>query len=125
MDRVRFIEHKGKQVLLLDFSHCEPEEVFQIMDECKRIVTSQPKGSVLTFSDMTEAHFTKDGIQRMKEVAAYDRPFVRRAAIVGRHPASDVVHKAIMDFSQRDVRRFETTDQALDWLTAEGESVQA
>jgi hypothetical protein len=30
-----------------------------------------------------------------------------------------------MDFSLRDFRRFETREEALDWLTAEGESVQA
>lgn len=126
MDRVRFIEHNGKQVLFLDFSYCQPEEVIEIMDECKRIVTAQPKESVLTFSDMTEGQFTKDGIQRMKEVAAYDRPFVKRAALMGSHPASDVVHKSIMDFSQRNFRRFETREEALDWLTsAEEESAIA
>lgn len=121
MDRVRFIEHNGKKVLFLDFSYCQPEEVIEIMDECKRIVTSQPKDSVLTFSDMTEGQFTKDGIQRMKEVAAYDRPFVRRAALIGNHTASDVVHKSIMDFSQRYFRRFDSREEALDWLTSEAE----
>jgi hypothetical protein len=121
MDRVRFIEHNGKKVLFLDFSYCQPEEVIEIMDECKRIVTSQPKDSVLTFSDMTEGQFTKDGIQRMKEVAAYDRPFVRRAALIGNHAASDVVHKSIMDFSQRYFRRFDSREEALDWLTSEAE----
>jgi hypothetical protein len=50
---------------------------------------------------------------------------VKRAALIGTHAASNVVHRAIMDFSQRDFKKFETREEALDWLTSEEESAKA
>lgn len=118
MDRVRFLEHNGRKILFLDFARCQPEDVFQVMDECKRFVTSQPEHSVLTLSDVTDGQFTKDSIQRMKEVAAYDRPYVTRAAWIGVDTIPSVVLESIKQFSLRDFRPFPSREAALDWLTS-------
>ena len=76
---VGFISHKGKQVLLLDFSNCTPEEVKSVSDEARRIITAQPQNSVLVLADFTGAQFSPDAVTRIKEVTTYDRPYVKRA----------------------------------------------
>ena len=83
MDRVRFITHQGKRILLVDLTNCSAKDVMKVMAEVQRIVTAQPRESTLTLGDLTGAQFSRDAITRMKEVAVFDRPYVKRAAIVG------------------------------------------
>ena len=122
MERVRFLEYRGKQVLLLDFTDCTPDDVFDIMAETQRIVTAQPPQSLLTLSDMSGGHFNRDAVRRMKEVAAVDGPHVRRAAMVGAESLPKVFYKGIMEFSARHFPTFQTREAALDWLVEETEA---
>ena len=52
MDRVRFVTHQGKQILLIDMTNCVSEEAMVIASEVQRVVTAQPRNSVLTLSDL-------------------------------------------------------------------------
>ncbi len=119
MERVRFVEYGGKKVLLLEYKDCRPQEIPEMMEEVRRIVTAQPPNSVLTLSDMTGGQFSREAVRRMKEVAALDRPHVKRAAIVGISSLPQVFYKGIMDFSARDFPAFNTREEALAWLVHE------
>ena len=119
MDRVRFIHHHTKQVLLIDLTNCRAEEVSNIAGEVQRIVTAQPRKSVLTLSDFTGAQFSRDAFTRMKEVAVFDRPYVKRAAFVAAESLPEVFYQALKTFSRREFPRFKTREEALDWLVRE------
>jgi hypothetical protein len=124
MDRVRFITHQGKQVLLLDYSHLSDEaEMLAMVEQRKRLVTAQPKGSVLTVADLTGARFTKDAITRIKEANVYDQPFVRRAALVGVQPQHQAQVEAVETFSHHQHARFATLAEALDWIVNDEKAV--
>ncbi len=71
MDRVRFITHQGKQILLVDLTDCNAEEVTTIVGEVPRIVTTQPRKSVLILCDLTGTQFSRAAVTRMKEVAVF------------------------------------------------------
>jgi hypothetical protein len=94
MDRVRFTTHHGKQILFIDLSNCNPEEVTKIAGEVQRIVTAQSPKSVLTLSDFTGARFSRAAFTRIKEVAVFDRPFVKRAAFAGTKDQSETTDPA-------------------------------
>ncbi len=119
MERVRYITHNDKQILLVDFTNCTPDDIFDIMEDCLEIVPKQPPKSVLSLSDLTGAQFTRDAVQRMKEVAVYDRPYVKRAAFVGADTLPQVLYDALQRFSLREFPRFHTREEALAYLTAE------
>src|SRR6266852_2882070 len=119
MDRVRFISHQGQQILLIDLTNCSAEEVMQTAAEAQRIVTAQPSKSVLTLSDLTGAQFSRDAVTRMKEVAVFDRPYVKRAALVGAESLPKVFYDALKTFSRREFPRFKTREEAMDWLVRE------
>jgi hypothetical protein len=119
MDRVRFITHQGKQILLIDSTKTTAQERVKILDEARRIVTAQPRKSVLTLTDLTGAQVTRESVTRAKEVAVFDRPFVKRAAIVGVDSLPIVFYEALKTFSQREFPRFKTREEALDWLVRE------
>jgi hypothetical protein len=119
MDRVRFMTHQGKQILFVDLSNCGAEEVIELLTEVQRVVTAQFRNSVLTLSDLTGAQFSRAAVTRMKEVAVFDRPYVKRAALVGAQSLPKVFYEALKTFSQREFRRFTTPEEAMDWLVSE------
>ena len=119
MDRVRFITHEGKQILFIDVTNCAVEEVIELLTEVQCIVTAQPPKSVLTLSDLTGARFSRSAVTRMKEVAVFDRPYVKRAAFVGAQSLPKVFYEALKTFSQREFRKFKTREEAMDWLVRE------
>ena len=45
MDRVRFITHHGKTILLVDLSNCSAREVLKLAGKVQGIVTAQPPKS--------------------------------------------------------------------------------
>jgi len=120
-DRIRCVEHQGKQILLVDLSHCTPAEVAKIALVVPSYVTSEPRGSVLLLADFTGAEFDRIAIERMKESTVFDRPHLKRSAWVGIDKLPKVFYEHIKNFSQRDLPAFETREEAMDWLVSEGE----
>ncbi len=115
-DRVRFIEHKHQPILLIDFSHCAVQEMMSVLADIQAIVTTHPRGSLLTLADFTGASIDKDIATRMKEVLVFDRPYVKRSAWVGTESLPQVFYEGFKQFSQRDFPKFATRDEAMEWL---------
>ncbi len=120
-DRINFVEHKGKQILLVDLSHCTPAEVAKVALLVPSYVTSEPRASVLLLADFTGAEFDRIAIERIKESAVFDRPHLKRSAWVGIEKLPKVFYQHIKNFSQRDLPAFDTREQAMDWLVSEEE----
>jgi hypothetical protein len=119
MERVRFIDYLGTQILLIDCTQCGPDELLEIFKEVQGVVTSQPQASVLTLADFTDAEFDKKAADQMKLVAAYDRGHVKRSAIVGADSLPDVYYRNLLSFSARDFPVFKSREEALDWLVSD------
>ncbi len=125
MERVRFITHKGKQVLLIDYSHLSDEsEMLGMITDREEMVAQQPKGSLLTIADITGARFSKAVVTKIKEANVHDLPYVRRAALVGVDPKLEPMVQAVDSFAHRNWQRFDTLEAALDWIVSE-EAAQA
>ncbi len=120
-DRIRCIEHKGRQILLVDMSHCTAREVEKIALLVPSYVTVEPPGSVLLLADFTGAEFDRVAIERLKESAVFDRPHLKRSAWVGIDRLPHVFYEHIKTFSQRDLPAFKTREEAMDWLVSEEE----
>lgn len=122
MDRVRFLTHQGKQVLLVDYTGCTRQTLLDILKERERIVLAQPKGSVLLLVDVTGAQFSKDTVEEVKVVAARERDRVKRTAVVGEETQPKVFRDAVRIFAVRDYHPFPTREAALDWLVKDDEN---
>lgn len=119
MDRVRFITHQGKQVLLIDSTNSTLEEGMRVADEARLVISVQPPQSTLILIDLTGAKISRESVMHAKEVTVLDRPYVKRAALVGAESLPNAFYEAIKRFSQREFPRFNTREQALDWLVGE------
>lgn len=118
-ERIRFIEHQGQRVLLIDISHCSADEVATIARLVPTYVTSEPRGSVLLLADFTGAEFDRIAIDRLKEGTVFDKPHLKRSAWVGIESLPKVFYEHIKSFSRRDLPAFKTREEALEWLVGE------
>jgi len=118
-DRIRFIEHRGKQILFIDLSNCSAAEVKRISELVPKFVTTHPKGSLLLLADFSGAEFDRGTLTTMKEAAVFDRPHIKKSAWVGTENLPKIFYEHIKVFSQRELPTFKTREQALDWLAEE------
>ena len=123
MERVRFIEHHGEHVLLIDYSGLQIDderEFLAVIARRKHVVKKQPLRSLLTLTDVTNAHCTRNAMEAIKVAAVLDRPHLKRAAAVGLDSFSPKgALEAISTFSTRRWARFNTREEALDWLVSD------
>jgi hypothetical protein len=115
-DRIRSITHLGKQMLLVDLSRCSAAEVEKIYRELPEFVVTRPLGSVLILSDFTEASLDGEALRVMKETAVFDKPYVKKSALVGVESLPREFYESLKTFSRREFPVFETRDEALAWL---------
>lgn len=120
MPRVRFIEHEGRRVLFIDFSGIRDRSTaFHAIDEVKRLVAGQPRGSLLTLTTVAGSTFDPEIIQALKELAAHNKPFVQAAALVGLSGLQRVAYAAVSLFSGRHITAFRDVGEAMNWLVAQ------
>jgi pyruvate kinase len=118
-ERIRFIEHKGKKILQLDFSHATAPQMISLLEKVRATVTKQEPKSVLVLADYQGAEIDHAVAMKIKEVLTLDRPYVKKAAWIN----SEHIPHALMEnfhfFSQRETVTFKTREAALDWLAKE------
>jgi hypothetical protein len=118
-DRIRFIEHKGKQILLFDGSHANPHEMMLLLEQLRGMVAKHPRGSLLTLADLTGAGVDHTVAMRMKEVLTLDRPFVKKTAWFGTEGIPHAFMENFHSFSQREIVTFKSREEAMDSLVEE------
>ena len=119
-DRLRFIEHKGQRILLIDFSEASKAEILSLLADIQATIAEEPPESVLTLADFRNAEVDKAVATRMKEVLVFDRPFVKRSAWVGTESLPHVFYESFKNFSKRDFPAFTTREEAMEWLVSSG-----
>jgi hypothetical protein len=118
-DRIRFIEHRGQRILLLDFTNYTASQVAAMSELIPSYVTAEPRGSVLILVDFTGAHVDRNAIEVMKKGMVFDRPHVKRSAWVGADGIPNAYYEALKVFTRRQFPRFPTREAALTYLVGE------
>ncbi|MFZ0707706.1 MAG: hypothetical protein WAM71_19045 [Candidatus Korobacteraceae bacterium] len=117
-ERLRYVEHRGKRILLADMSTCTEEQLAECIRSVPQYVTKLPEHSVLLLGDFTGTHFTKETIEQLKIAAVFDRPHVAKAAWVLSDNLHQVLIESIRNFSAREIPVFATREEALDYLVS-------
>ena len=115
-DRIHFITHRGKQILLVDLTNCSARQVEEVLRETPEVVSACPLRSVLMISDFTSAGFDKETIWVMQESAVFDKPYIKKSAWVGAVSLPQGLPETMSSFSGREFPAFATRDEALAWL---------
>ena len=119
-ERVRFVQHRGKPILLIDFSHLDrTEDILEVIGAAKQVVAKQPPSSVRTLTNVYGARYTPPVMDALKELAVHNRPYVTAAAVVGMEGLHRILFRAVLMFSRRNIEAFDDVEKARDWLGAQ------
>lgn len=119
-DRTRFIEHKGKRILLFDYKGIiDPAEALREIENSKAVVATQPRKSLRILTSVRDARYNGAVLQAMKELAKHDEPYVMASAVVGLTGLLRIAYTAITTFSRRNIAVFTSEEEALDWLASQ------
>lgn len=114
--RTRFIEHRGRRIVLADYSGMHnAEEIVAEIRGTGRLVQSQPPASVLGLTDVRGARYSWIVLVALKEMMRGNAPHVRAAAAVLDSPLR-AAFDTLLVMTGRTVRAFSTIEEAMDWL---------
>lgn len=118
--RVRFIEHRGVRMLLIDFSSLQQtEEILREVEIAREVVAGQRPASLRTLTHVKGARYTPPVMEALKQLTVHNKPYVTAAAVVGMEGLHRVLFRAVVLFSRRNIEAFDTLDEARDWLASQ------
>ena len=123
MERTRFVEHKGKRILSLDYTGlgADMDELRDEMQKSKTVISSEPPGSVLIMTDVRGARITPGAVKMMQELVKHNAPFVKwSAVVVGLTGVYLTAFRATQALSRRrNMKSFNDSAEAQDWLVSQ------
>lgn len=118
MERVRLIDHKGRKILYIDYSHLKKsEEVLPVIEQLEvKVRTFKSKQLFLT--DATDGAANKEIMDALKRVAKVckDLDVVEKECIIGVTGLKKVLLKAVNAFAKSNVVMKNSLEEAKDWL---------
>jgi hypothetical protein len=117
MPRVEFILHKEVRILILDVSHTKNiEENIAAFNAARELVIKEPPKSVRLLTDVTEAHYTSEGVEVMKAFSKACTPHIKASATMGVSGIKRIIVQSIIKLTGREIVMFGDREKALDWL---------
>ncbi len=116
MDKIYFIEHRDREILVIDFSSCDTDGVLAIIERAQQIIASRPHESLLTLTDLKDTQYNRRITEALKEYVAHNRPYVKAGAVIGLNDIKRVLFNALKRVTGRNLRAFEQSEAAKDWL---------
>jgi hypothetical protein len=115
----KWVEHKGKKILYVDFRKLNSSEILKLMKESDDMVLASPT-KVLYLGNIEDAAVTREVMGQLRQYADKSvRKRFEKLAVVGVTGVKKVFFDAfvaMMDKSSVQVRSFKTEEDALKWL---------
>ena len=116
MSRVNFINHKGVDILYIDWSSAAPWEIREAMHEAKRLIASQPRASVRTLTNVTDVTMDNATTEMLRDYMAANKPYVLAGAVVGLNDLKMIAFNLVNRVAGRNLRAMDDLEDAKDWL---------
>lgn len=119
MAGVTRIQHKGREILFIDYKGCRSEdEMIEILKEAQQMIIADNK-EYLQLTDITDAFATPSYMKEAKKVAKDTPKLARKRAIVGiDSPGRKILLKGYnLILGKEAIRPFDEMEKAKDWLT--------
>lgn len=121
MRKIETISYKGKNILYLNFSGLKKlDDIQPLINEVKGHMIKQPLKSQYALTNIEEMHFDKDIRDAFTDLVKHNKPYMLSSAIVGVTGMKQIVFNAIMKITGRDIKSFNTVEEAKEWLAAKG-----
>jgi hypothetical protein len=118
MERVYFTDYRGRRVLVQDLSGLQDvRECIAIFDRAEAIIVKEPPKSVRLLTDVSDAHYDRDGVERMKRFSIAVTPHMQASAVVGVSGLKKIVVQTLIKLTGRHIALCDSQTKALEWLT--------
>ena len=116
-DRIKWIEHKGKQILYVDYSNFFDDKAVKVIEELNDFIKKLGKYELLMLVDVRNSYANeKFTIDALKNSAAMVKPYTKKAAAIGVTKTQEVALTVVNMFSGLGVKPFDDAEKAKDWL---------
>ncbi|HCX20423.1 MAG: hypothetical protein CMB80_13675 [Flammeovirgaceae bacterium] len=115
---ISWIEHNGKKVLLIDYSHCKDKwQMIEVVKATASFYQSAP-GKIFTLSDFNNVTGSQEYMAEVKRLGKelFDAK-TERGAVVGITGLKKVFLSGYNLIAKQKIMPFNTKEQALDYLT--------
>jgi hypothetical protein len=123
MERLRFIEHKGGRILLMDNSANSKDEAYAMFDAFDSLVRSQPRGSLRVLCDFEGCYHDVGILGKWKKASEEHQNYIVKSANLGITGSFRIAMAAYRFFARLKgvpidsiMRDFSDEEQAKDWL---------
>ena len=121
--RSNWIEYKGKKILFQDFSKLfyNSAAVKAELNEIIKIVTAEPKDSVLVLTDMRDTNVGGDLIPAMNTASTATKDHVHKTAVLGVIGMKRKLADLLTALTGQPLKYFDDIESAKNWLVEEDE----
>ena len=117
--RVQTTTYQGKRIFILDFSNLKSEgEIKSVIEESKTVIRKQSIGSSICLANIEEMHFNNQIRDLFIDFVKGNKPYMKASAIIGVKGLKQILFNGIMKVSGRDVKSFNTENEAKEWLVS-------
>ncbi len=113
--RVRTYQHRGKTILLHDYSGLSSAEALEVLRHAANLVDKRGAGLNI-LSNVTDTEASKEAVEALQALGRKATPYVRKSAIVGITGVKLVLLKAARVVLGRPINTFDSVQEAEDWL---------
>jgi hypothetical protein len=116
--RIRWVEHKEKTILYIDYSNfSNADETIDTISEVNDYVKNLGKYELLMLVDVRKSYADeKIVVEALKNNALTVKPYVKKVAVVGVTRTQEVILTFVNMFSSLGIKPFDNVDDAKDWL---------
>ena len=115
--RVKWINYKGKEILLDDYTNLQGDYV-EIIEALTNHLINSGKKEILLLIDLNNSYTNKAVVNAFTEAGKRVRPVVKRTAVLGITGVKKVLLNVVNKLSSIDANPFSTEEDAKDWLVS-------
>ena len=113
--RAKWIDYKGKEILLNDYTNLQGDYV-EIIEALTSYILNSGKKEILLLIDLNDSYTNKVVVNGFTEAGKRVRPVVIRTAVLGITGIKKVLLNAVNKLSSIDANPFSTEEDAKEWL---------
>ena len=115
-DRIKWIEHKGKRILSLDYKDFPVEELTMIHDEILKVISKEPPNSVAYLTNVEDFKFSMKILNQFNQFSKVTKPYDKGGAILGATGLVRVMYDGFAKFFGKPIKTCDTREEALEWI---------
>lgn len=120
MKRSYWIEHKGRQIVFVDFSNTDINGVNDAIAQAEPIIAGEPQRSVLCLVETYGSKFSMEVSHAIKAFTMHNKPYIKMTAIVGVDGLQKVILNSVIVFTRRSNLVVKPSrEEALDFLASQ------